>query len=177
MLAVGHFLTAVGTLTPADAIVVLGGGHPDRAHYAVALFEQGFAPWVVFSGGTLHNTGLACSTAELSLEAAQELGLPADVVIIADEAQSTYDEAVNLASMARAHHWRSLIVVTSPFHTRRAARTFGALLPGVAIQVTAAPDPRFDPGRWWATEEGLVSVFNELLKLGFYWARYGISPF
>ena len=43
--------------------------------------------------------------------------------------------------------------------------------------MSAAIDPRFDPGRWWATEQGLVMVFNEVLKLGFYWAHYGISPF
>jgi hypothetical protein len=33
------------------------------------------------------------------------------------------------------------------------------------------------PARWWRTEDGLVSVLNELIKLGFYWANYGIRPF
>jgi len=41
---------------------------------------------------------------------------------------------------------------------------------------SAAPDPRYDASRWWRTEEGLVAVVNEVIKLGFYWVRYGIAP-
>jgi uncharacterized SAM-binding protein YcdF (DUF218 family) len=166
VLRLGHFLTVDDALSQADAIVVLGGGNPSRTHHGVTLFDQGYAPVVVFSGGTLKDVGLACSSAMLSLEAAQELGLPPGVAVIAPEAQSTYDEAVNLHGLARERGWGSLIVVTGPLHTRRAARTFRTLLPEVEIIVSAAPDPRYDPARWWESEHGLVGVFNELLKLG-----------
>jgi uncharacterized SAM-binding protein YcdF (DUF218 family) len=176
-LRLGCFLTVDDPLAQADAIVVLGGGPPSRAHHGVTLFDQGYAPLVVFSGGTLKDWGIACSSALLSLETAQELGLPAGVSIVAPEAQSTYDEAVNLQQLAQDHGWHSIIVVTEPLHTRRAARTFRTLLPGVDVYVSAAPDPRYDPVRWWESEHGLVGVFNELIKLGFYWAKYGITPF
>jgi len=66
--------------------------------------------------------------------------------------------------------------VTDLFHTRRAARTFRTLLPDTTIYLSAAPDPNVDAGRWWQTEEGLIAVFNEVIKLVFYWARYGIVP-
>jgi hypothetical protein len=68
------------------------------------------------------------------------------------------------------------ILVTDLFHTRRAARTFRTLLPDTAIYVNAAPDPRYHAGRWWQNEEGLVAVVNEVIKLAFYWAKYGITP-
>ena len=175
-ITVGHFLTAVDAFSQADAIVVLGGD-VDRVQHAVALFNEGCAPVVVFSGGiSLKDAGLACSSAQLSLEAAQELGLPDGAAIIADGAQSTYDEAVNLRRLAQQHRWHSIIVVTDLFHTRRAARTFRTLLPDTTIYLSAAPDPNVDASRWWQTEEGLVAVFNEVIKLGFYWARYGIAP-
>jgi uncharacterized SAM-binding protein YcdF (DUF218 family) len=125
----------------------------------------------------MQDFGVACSSAQLSVEAAEGLGLPGAAMVVSYEAQSTYDEAVNLSRLAEERGWHSLIVVTTPFHTRRAARTFRCLVPGVSIQASAAPDPRFDPGRWWGTEDGLVTVFNELLKLGFYWVNHGISPF
>ena len=179
MLRAGHFLTSADRLAQADAIVILGGesgGYP-RTRHAIDLFNEGYAPLVVFSGGSFIGFGVACSSAQLSVEAAEALGLPGAAMVVSYEAQSTYDEAVNLARLADEHAWRSLIVVTDAFHTRRAARTFRALLPGVEISMSAAPDPRFDPGRWWATEQGLVTVFNEVLKMGFYWANYGISPF
>lgn len=104
-LTVGHFLTAVDTFSQADAIVVLGGdgdGFP-RVRQGVNLFNSGYAPVVVFSGGTLKGAGIACSSAQLSLEAAQQLGLPADATIIADGAQSTYDEAMNLRRLAQQY--------------------------------------------------------------------------
>ena len=67
------------------------------------------------------------------------MGLPNGAAIIADDAQNTYDEAVNLARLAHQQHWRSLIVVTDLLHTRRAARTFRTLLPDITIYVSAAP--------------------------------------
>ena len=178
-IAAGHFLSTDDAFSQADAIVVLGGDDSDffRVRQGVALFNEGYATVVVFSGGiSLKDAGLACSSAQLSLEAAQELGLSADAAIIADGAQSTYDEAVNMRRLARQQGWRSLIVVTDLFHTRRAARTFRTLLPGTTIYLSADRDPDYDADRWWRTEEGLVAVFNEVLKLGFYWARYGIVP-
>jgi len=177
-ITVGHFLTTVDKVSQADAIVVLGGEESDffRVQQAMTLFNEGYAPVVVFSGGTLKDAGLACSSAQLSLEAAQKLGLPTDTTIIADSAESTYDEAVNLRRLAQQHRWHSLIVVTDLFHTRRAARTFRTLLPDTTIYLSAAPNPQYDAGRWWQTEEGLVAVFNEVLKLVFYWAKYSITP-
>ena len=102
-ITVGHFLTAVDAFSQADAIVVLGGDSGDffRVQQGVALFNEGHAPVVVFSGGiSLKDAGIACSSAQLSLEAAQELGLPDGAAIIASGAQSTYDEAVNLSRLA-----------------------------------------------------------------------------
>ena len=179
-ITVGHFLTAVDAFSQADVIVVLGGDGGDffRVQQGVALFNEGCAPVVVFSGGiSLKDAGLACSSAQLSLEAAQELGLPNGATIIASGAQSTYDEAINLSRLAQQHRWHSIIVVTDLFHTRRAARTFRTLLPDTTIYLSAAPDPNVDASRWWQTEEGLIAVFNEVIKLAFYWAQYGITPF
>jgi len=65
---------------------------------------------------------------------------------------------------------------SSPTCFTRAVRTFPTLLPDTTIYVSPAPDPRYDAGRWWQYEHSLVAAFNELIKLGFYWARYGIAP-
>jgi len=179
VLASSHFLTVEDAPAKANAIVVLGGecGGFYRTQHALDLFNNGYAPVIVFSGGTLIGTGLDCSSAQLSLEAAQELGLPAGAFIIADGAQSTYDEAANIRQLAHEQGWHSLIIVTDPFHTRRALRTFRVLLPDIDIYVSAASDPAYDPEHWWQTEDGLVDVFSEVVKLGFYWIRYGIRPF
>jgi len=51
----GHFLTAVDAFPQADAIVVLGGDGGDffRVQQGVDLSNEGYAPMVIFSGGTI----------------------------------------------------------------------------------------------------------------------------
>lgn len=177
-LNLGFFLDASAPPAHADAIVVMGGegGRFMRSRHAVALYAQGFAPIVVFSGGTLASTGIGCTSTALSLEAATGLGLPAEVVRLAPEAQSTLDEAANLRDLAAAEGWTHLLIVTDRFHTRRARQTLAAYLPGVTLQASAPDDPVYEAASWWRNERSLVFVVNEALKLGFYWIEYGIRP-
>ena len=176
--AIGPFLINTNSPAHGDAILVLGGEGSDfpRTQEAIRLYQAGYAPVVIFSGGTMLGAGLACSSTQLSLEAAQQLGFPASAVLLAPEAQSTYDEAVNLRQLSRQHGWRSLILVTDPFHTRRTSRIFHTLLPDVTLYTVPTPNPRYDTVRWWQSEEGLLAVFSEVIKMGFYWAKYGIAP-
>ncbi len=56
----GPFLVVNDATQHADAIVSLGGdvnGFP-RVHHAVELYELGYAPVVVLSGGTMASVGL-----------------------------------------------------------------------------------------------------------------------
>ncbi len=75
---------------------------------------------------------------------------------------------MNLEALAAKNGWHSLLLVTDRFHTRRALRTFQTMAPNAIIAVSAPDDSRYTPERWWTTEEGLVAVVTELLKLGFY---------
>ena len=163
----------------ADAIVVMGGegGRYTRTEHAIELYNRGLAPIVVFSGGTLLSAGIACTSTELSVGAAERLGLPAEAVLLAGEAQSTWDEVNNLANLAEERDWYSLILVTDRFHTRRALRTLQSVMPNLSITASAPADSRYEARRWWDNEHSLVFVMNELLKLGFYWKEYGIRPF
>jgi hypothetical protein len=51
----GHFLATEDAISQADAIVVLGGdgGNFYRVQQGVDLFNEGYAPVAVFSGGTI----------------------------------------------------------------------------------------------------------------------------
>jgi uncharacterized SAM-binding protein YcdF (DUF218 family) len=175
-LQIDHFLNVDEPPAPADAIVVLAS-NPKRIQHAVNLYTQGYAPVVVFTDAMYKDAGLACSSALLDVPAAQALGLPGDAVVIADDkVTSTYDEAVAVHALVEDHGWRRLIVVTDPFHTRRAAATFRALIPGVTITASATPDASYDPQHWWRSEEGVMAVITEIGKLVFYWITYGIAP-
>jgi uncharacterized SAM-binding protein YcdF (DUF218 family) len=170
---VGSFLTSVDRLSRADAIVVLGSADTSRAMHAVDLFNQGYAPRVVFSGSSSRRYGTAKRAEQTALDA----GLPASAALLSDHARNTYQEAKNLSQLAQQKGWHTLIVVTDALHTRRASRTFRTLLPGVTIYLSAAPNPRYDPARWWESRSGRSKTVHEVLGLGFYWIYYGIRPF
>jgi uncharacterized SAM-binding protein YcdF (DUF218 family) len=160
----------------ADAIVVLGGEAypPNRTIHALNLYKQQRAPVVVFTGGALPGQPPEISSARVALRYALARGLPAEVALVVDTAQSTYDEATLVRDLAAHHGWRSLIIVTDPYHTRRAVRTFRSIIPDVQVTASVAPfldtfaDPLSRGVRVWRYATA------ELIKMSFYRLHYGI---
>lgn len=110
----------------ADAIVVIGGDHkPERMRRAVELFQQGYAPIVIISAGTLVMEGIeSIPEAEVMRRQATDLGLPADAMIIESNSKSTYENALFTKPILDQRDARKILLVTSVFHSRRAKRIF-----------------------------------------------------
>ena len=178
MIDAGNLLRTPDRLQAADAVIVLGGDDTalDRMRLGVQLWQQGLARTLVVSSNDSAHSDVPYSPAEQVREAARRWGVPTATLLIMYDAQTTYEEAAQARHMAAQNGWHALIVVTNPVYTRRAARTFRSQLPGISIYVAEAPDPKVDPGHWWQSEQGLVAVLNEVVKLGYYWAKYGIAP-
>ena len=87
---------------------------------------------------------------------------------------STFDEAAALRIYIESHEIKSVILLTSLFHTRRARWVFEKELNGlpVRLEVAGAPHIGFNAGNWWTSEDGLIYVNNETIKLFFYWFKY-----
>jgi len=68
----------------------------------------------------------------------------------------------------RAQGLRTAILVTSPYHQRRAALLFSrAFAPaGLAFRNQPADDPQWDANTWWAREPSRTLTMVELAKLG-----------
>jgi len=165
----------------ADAIVVLAGSstYVERARKAAALFRDGRAPGVVLTNDNLVG---GWSEAEqrnpLFVErAAEELrrgGVPAErIEIIWRPVSSTHEEAARVREYAAARGLRSLTVVTSAYHARRARRTFRRVLSGSGIAVgleAVAPGEQSPPtATWWLGRLGWRMVAGEYVKLVYYW--------
>lgn len=168
----GLALVVADPLQSADAIVPLAGGDA-RSIYAAELFTSGCADWYVATDMPLHLPGVRSSYAELIRQEAIWQGVPADrVVMVPRTVETTYQEAAAVAELAQARGWRSLLVVTDPYHTRRARLCFREVLDGSGITVAVRPieGSRYDPEAWWQTTEGLRETWTEVLKLALYWA-------
>lgn len=161
---VAQILIVDDPLQQADAIVVLGGGTGDREVTAARLYAEGYAPVVITTGSTLPLPGMAEVTwAELSARELTRHGVPQESIIQSDDGSSTCGDAQS-ALAALPSGAKRVIIVTDPFHTRRAKWSFERGASGVRVIAVAANPSWFDPSAWWTDERGLIVVEQEYVK-------------
>lgn len=170
-------------LPKADAIVILSGSstYVERTHKAAELYNEGRAPLVVL---TDDNTRGGWSSSEqrnpyFVERAHAELikqGVPPDKIRVAPGvAESTHSEAAIIRDYALAHGLRSVLVVTSGYHSRRAFHSLQQSFAGSGTLIGISPTQSQTPGPslWWLHLDGWRSVAVEYVKLVYYLVRYG----
>jgi uncharacterized SAM-binding protein YcdF (DUF218 family) len=135
-------------LHPADAIVVLGSGPPvdkegrptaeltRRVEKGVELYRQGLAPVLIMTGG---NTYRDYYESEVMKQVAVAKGVPAQAVLEERKSLNTIGNARYSAALVRARGGKSVIIVSSPFHLKRAKKLFEAT--GLEIQTAGCKVP------------------------------------
>lgn len=144
----GRMLVADEEPMPADVVVVHAGGWSGhRILKAGELVRGGFAPRVLVSGpGPFY--GL--NEGDLAIDYAVSRGFPrAWFQTVPNTADSTLEETRVLWRELERAGFRRFLVVTSSYHTARAARVWRETASGAEFRVLAAPDPLYDPARWW----------------------------
>lgn len=116
----------------ADAVVALSAGVTadgymtqqglDRTLTAVELVKRGIAPVLVLTREERRGGGLRVSPAGDQQRLAALGGVSG--VLTTGRVLSTHDEALQVAEIARSRGWKRIVLVTSPFHSRRACATF-----------------------------------------------------
>lgn len=184
----GRFLVEADAPHKADAIVVLAGSYPDRILEAVSLYKEGWAPRILICREP--DTAGFRRVAELGVDiprpydinrmVAERLGVPPDAIEVLDRAgDSTYGEAEVVLAIAVQRHYRSILLVTSKYHTRRAAQIYRHLAGGqVEVFVRPARDDDFHEDRWWRDRISTRRLIIEYQKfLNFVVIdRWGLSP-
>jgi uncharacterized SAM-binding protein YcdF (DUF218 family) len=153
-----------------DAIVVISGDEQmARFQEGIALYEKGFGHYLVFSGAAFDN---GTSNADVMRALAVERGVPDSAVLEEPQGEDTWGNAIYTRQVLQEHALRSAILVTSPYHARRAKLTFDAAYAGSRIQlmVHAAPDSQWRKLSWWQQPETRRLTFTELQKLGYIFA-------
>src|SRR5256885_5653662 len=122
LVGIGHFLDVADPLTKADAIVAISGDTGARAATAIALWKQGYAPLLIFSGGSQDPESVA--SAELMKRTAVAAGVPPNAIAVEGSSATTEENAARVAQLMDERGLRSAILVTSPDHQRRPAILF-----------------------------------------------------
>lgn len=162
----------------ADAIFVLSDDnfYADRVTRAAELFREGKGAVVVASGRRLRPTA---SIAELMEHDLIERGVPKENIIhFPHDADNTREEAQALSKLTVEKKWRSVIVVTSNYHTRRARYIFLHVFPQqIDVRVASARDGDFDPQSWWEKRKSVKALTSEFAGfLVAWWELHGKNP-
>lgn len=172
----------------ADVIVIMAGGIGDRSLEAADLYRAGVAPRIVVTrervdGGTVRLRARGVRLPEshdLLRRALESLGVPASAIVdLRRRNRSTESEARTIARWACAHHVRSLVVVTSRAHSRRARMILTrALGPGIQVSMQPSRHDTFAAARWWRVRHAAKTVLSEYQKLANHWLgeRWRMEP-
>jgi hypothetical protein len=156
---IGRWLVVESVFGEADLVVALGGDR-GRQEAAAELLERGRARWIMFVGSDVRLRDYRC------LDITPDRAIPPP-----PPAYTTYEEAVATRTIAEKRGFKSIIVVTSPYHLRRTRWTFEKLLSdkGIVAAVHPAPDGGFAVDTWWRSHLGRKMVIMEYLGLAYYW--------
>lgn len=177
MKQLGNFLVVQDVLQPADVIHVIAG-EDFRTDYAFRLYKKGYGKTIFFTGGWCHHHNYDHGTH--ARERAIAEGIPP--AAISDDnfdVMSTFMEAVRLKEWMKTSSTpvNSVIVVSDPFHMRRARWAYRKVF-GDSVQIQMAPVPfELTPYKstWWTDANSRKYVEDEYLKYIFYVFRYQYS--
>ena len=172
------FLIREDSLQKCEAIFILSGGGYDRGNLAAKLYDDGWAPKIVCTGG--NDMPELCvfdiDTLESDMARANLLqqGVPdADIVMIR-MGTSTREEAKIICNYCKQKQLKRIMIVSSKLHTYRVNDVFRKKLQeqGTELIIRGAASSRFNELEWWQKEEGLIAINNEWLKTFYYWWKY-----
>lgn len=157
-----RWLTVGEKLTRADAIFVLDGGEGgNRLATGLQVLDAGYAPRLLLSHSLYHRHDQLWG-AETRARARADR-----VIWVYHDGASTSDEAAEARRQLRRLGCRSVLVVTSDYHTRRTRKLFERELRPARISLTmvAAPVPALDGFAWPQSKTGRSVILFEALKL------------
>ena len=173
VLTAGYWLRMDDTPRKADAIVILAGD-VRRAIFAADLYNQGLAP-VIYVSRPQHeppqplcDLGFDCPRQEdQMLRVLAAKGVPLEAVrLYGHGILSTVEEGESLARELGPKP-KTLLIVTSPFHCRRAKLILSGILRQHELIMPLTPYERFDK-IWWNHQLSSTAVVFEVSKFAFF---------
>ena len=173
----GHFLVVPDRPGKADVILVLAGSYFERTDKGIDLYRQGYSGRIMtFVPGRTHAYDAFATLLDSQLSFGDMLklyfaskGLPKAAILVdaARKVYSTQDERDTFLQLARQMHLRSVLVVTSPYHLRRALTLFRGPCASAGIEVyhMAAASANQRPGIWWRDPGERQAVLVEYISL------------
>lgn len=158
----------------ADAIVVFSGdgessyinqSYQRRAVDAIQYFESGYAPLIILSSGK----DQTFSEVEIIRSVLINRGVPERAIKILDKyPRSTFENVTLVKKMLVEYRVKSILLITSPYHSRRALWVWRKVMPELVLLAPAVLDtPRANP-QWVATVDQIKVICYEYAAIVYY---------
>jgi hypothetical protein len=149
---------------PSDVIVVLAGETDRRPERALQLLAQGYGRRMVLdvpADAKIYEF----TQIELARKYIQDLPQAELIRVCPIVGLSTKDESKDAEKCIAREGGKSVLIVTSDFHTRRALGVFRREIPGHEYSIAAARDETQFGVRWWTHRQWAKTFLNEWLRL------------
>ncbi len=179
----GRYLILEHPPEKSDLIVCLAGGNIERGLAAADAYRSGLAPKIFVAREELPDgyellmeKGIRYpETIDLMRSLLKDLGVPESAIIRNDtQVGSTIAEAQIVKKIAEQKGYKSLIIITSPYHSRRAWLTYRKVFEDSDVRILALPSKYslFRPEDWWKKRRYVKKAIVEYQKLIFYTLKY-----
>ncbi len=179
-----QYLITEAPLDKADAIVVLSGSanYRERTREAAKLFFEGRSQRILITNDNARGPWSSADQRNLfyyerSLEELGNAGVPSqNIEVLMTPVTGTFDESEVIRDYAQQHGLRSILIVTSAYHSRRALWVFSKVFRDTGVRVGLMSAERKEesppPLMWWLTLRGWKLVPTEYVKMVYYMINY-----
>ena len=176
MFGAGTLLVVRKPLNHPDAIVSLASHEWERLPATARLAHENPAASIILTlpeKVTIYN----CHDCGGRLSRLQHLGIPPDRVhTLPLTSPGTYGEALAVLAFTHRNPVNRLLIVTTPYHTRRSLAAFRSVFAGSGVEIGVEPADSSParPTRWWATPYDRAYVVYEWAATADHAVRYHI---
>lgn len=174
--SITDFIFMEDQIEKADVILIPGGSHKQLIEHAAKLYHEGFAPYILPSGGSNDKLTNYSSEWEFLYKNALELGVPKEAILKEDKSSHTFENAEFSLSVLKENDIKvnKAILVCKNFHARSAYFTYATVFPS-DIKIIVSPvidgkDIRKD--NWFLDKAKTHRVMSEVVKIGSYFEKH-----
>ena len=150
-----------------DAVVVLAGGTGNRVKKAVSLLKNYRPRYLIMTGSPFYHI----STPRLMGEYAKKLQVDLPVIVFEEQSYSTYDHIKYLPAIFDRYQIRTVLVVTSYYHTARTYLMFSRYIKNFDLDYdiyVLGSEDNVNYSYWWKDHEIIERVGLEFMKRIYY---------
>ncbi|MDA7929982.1 YdcF family protein [Akkermansiaceae bacterium] len=132
----------------ADCAIVLGAAAwhdkpspvlEERLNHAIELYKNGKAKFIILTGG--YGKGAKHAESEVGSDYCVRMGVPENALRVEKESGNTLDNLREAKKIMGDEKWKSALLVSDPWHLKRARRMATDL--GLEVYVSATPSSKF----------------------------------